>query len=119
MCSAPPDVLDAVNAAIRAKEKFRDLAARTAFSRASLHRHASKCISRDAVAAHKAGKFNPVSDLLWTQWPDGEITLQGVPHDFQKPIPVEPRGNDTIIRVQFEPAVAPRAVKVSPDVPVE
>src|SRR6266403_1341268 len=68
VCNAQPEVLEAVNAAIRAKEKFRDLAARTAFSRAALHRHASKCIPRHILTRDRELKTTEGSKII-TQTP--------------------------------------------------
>jgi hypothetical protein len=50
ICAAPPEVVRAINAALSKKEKLRDLAARSGFSKSALVRHSNKCIVRDSIA---------------------------------------------------------------------
>jgi len=69
ICSAPPEVLAAVNEALRKREKFRDLAERTGFSRASLHRHSKRCVPRDTLAQYKARTAVIPSGRTIVAWP--------------------------------------------------
>lgn len=113
VCAAPPDVLAAVNDAIRKHEKFRDLAARTAFSRAALHRHSQKCVSRDTLSSHKSNRYDPRTDLLLIQWPGQLPALQGIPGGFLGTVRTSPGPNDLVLRVEFE--CEPRALEPTPD----
>ncbi len=98
ICKAPPEVLAAVNEALRKREKFRDLAARTVFSRATLHRHSKKCLQRAALAEHKARALNPRSGRMVVQWPTGALSLYG-----NKPIrPEDLLRDDFLFVVEYE-----------------
>lgn len=114
VCAAPPDVVQAVNEAIRKREKFRELAARTAFSRAALHRHSKKCIPRNILAEHKARKFDNLRQIVWTKWFDGTLTRMPVPHDFRGELRSEPGPGDVVLVVEFEPPVAKPAPAPDP-----
>jgi hypothetical protein len=97
VCKAPPEVLEAINAAIRKREKFRDLAARTAFSRATLHRHSQKCLQRAALAEHKARIVNAQSGRMIVQWPTGALSYGGTPIH-----PEDLRQDDFLLVVRYE-----------------
>ena len=108
ICAAPPDVLEAVNRAIRAKENFRNLASRTSFSRAALHRHATKHVQRDILAAHKAEIFDARTQLLWSLFPDGSLFRQQIPHGYVGELRTEPGPNDLILEIGYSRAVPER-----------
>jgi hypothetical protein len=76
ICSAPPDVLTAVNEALAKREKLRPLATRSGFSRAALSRHNRKCRGRRTIEAHRE-KLN-TGDAFFTLWP-GETLPANLP----------------------------------------
>jgi hypothetical protein len=105
ICAAPPDVLNAINAALKDGTKLRDLEKRTPFSRATLSRHHRACIPRRTLDNFR--RFNPATDRAYVVWP-GE------------PIPDGLRPNDIILRVQYEKIDLktvgnPRAVAATPE----
>jgi hypothetical protein len=54
VCAAPPAVQAAINAQLEKRVPLRKIAAESAFSRASLSRHARACISRRLVNEHRS-----------------------------------------------------------------
>jgi hypothetical protein len=96
-------VIQEINAALLRKERLRDLEKRSGFSRAALSRHSRNCIARDSIAEHKSKKaFNYRTQLIWTEWPDGSLNVQAIPHDFQGTVGNAPGPDDLIIKVSFE-----------------
>jgi hypothetical protein len=54
ICAAPPEVQAAVNSQLERRIPLRKIASQSAFSRASLSRHARACISRRLVSEHRS-----------------------------------------------------------------
>jgi hypothetical protein len=54
VCAAPPAVQSAINEQLERRIPLRKIAAESAFSRASLSRHARACISRRLVSEHRS-----------------------------------------------------------------
>jgi hypothetical protein len=54
VCAAPPAVQSAINSQLEKRVPLRKIASESAFSRASLSRHARSCISRRAVTEHRS-----------------------------------------------------------------
>jgi hypothetical protein len=111
ICASAPDVLVAINNAIRSREKFRDLAARTGFDKSTLHRHSQKCIPREILNTHKnVGYYNSRMHRLFIQWPDSHAVLVAdVEHGWSHERKVRPEEiTDFVIEVEFEKPLAPR-----------
>ena len=101
ICSAPLEVRIAVDAAIRSREKFRDLAARTPFSSSSLNRHARKCIGKAVLEAYNAKIRQPQNERIVVRWPDGKMnTLNSFDEE-----PVQLRDSDVIFAVSYRKPV--------------
>jgi len=79
ICNAPADVRTAIDEALLKKEKLRDLAARTAFSRASLSRHSIKHLQRNLLASHKwHSRYDPQRHRLWMVGPGDSPMIRDV-----------------------------------------
>jgi hypothetical protein len=91
VCALPADTLDAINSKIRAKAKFRALAAETGLSKSTLQRHASRCLPRETIAAHKSNAFNPATGRVFVLWPGEEFQAQD-----------QFRAGDILLQVSFE-----------------
>ncbi len=108
ICESP--IRAEIETALDQKEPLRSIAARSGHSRASLSRHNRKCRGRQAIAEYKEGKFNPLTQSVWTEWPDGHLARQSVPSNFQGTLSNEPGPDDVIVKVTFENPVAPRVL---------
>jgi hypothetical protein len=114
ICSAPINVLRAVNDALAKREKLRSIAARSGFSKSSIHRHSQRCVPRQVLASHQASRFNSQLGRIFVQWPDHE----SCPPDLRaKLLPSHrlPGEHDILLRVEYEKPVAydPRIESVS------
>lgn len=98
ICNAPPEVFAAVNAALRKKEKLRDIEARAGFSRSALSRHGRNCLPRFVLATRKArAELNLKHCREVVSWPNGTFTLDG------EPIPEQQvRPDDTLFVVTYQ-----------------
>jgi hypothetical protein len=79
VCQLPADVRHLVDVEISRRTKFRTIAALCGLSKSTVHRHATKCLSRARFADHLAEKFNPRVNRLVISWPDDEVA----PADFR------------------------------------
>lgn len=104
ICSAPLEVRQCVDAAIRSREKFRDLAARTPFSSSALNRHARKCIGKSVLNAYKA-KSAAVAGRYLVRWPEDaapDVAGKCIPMGRDQAIPPEElRPNDIVFVVRY------------------
>jgi hypothetical protein len=108
ICSAPPEIIELVNQAIRAHEKFRDLAARTAFSKAALHRHSQKCLPKITLADHaQKTNFAPFSPV----WP---LSDPACPPDVRNAGPDKLADNVTLFIIEYEKPHRGHPVKADP-----
>ena len=62
VCTAPADVRDAIEAKIRARTKYRSLAAESGVAKTILHRHATKHMPQLALERHLADR-NIAADI--------------------------------------------------------
>ena len=70
ICAAPPEVLKAVNEALGKKEKLRNVAKRSGFSKSTLGRHRLNCLPREIIASNRSKRFNSASGQVFVSWPD-------------------------------------------------
>lgn len=101
VCSAPGNVLQAVNDALARKEKLRDLEKRSGFSRSALSRHGRRCIAVQTLTTYRDNKFHPETDRAIVRWPNQTIPALGP--------------NDWLVAVSFEdmPSYASKS-KIAP-----
>jgi hypothetical protein len=120
ICSAPPKVLDAVNAGLEQKTPLRTLAAASGFSRAGISRHARKCVPKTVISTHRSSNY--ANARLLVRWNDGPI----LDWDRQSAVPLAENqisDNDVILQVAYAkpapPAAEPVPVPdpVAPDAP--
>jgi hypothetical protein len=106
ICKNGPDVVGPVNQAIAAKEKFRDLAARTGFSSSALWRHSKKCIPRAALAERK-NKSSPIGGRTVVSWPAQPHTRAhlSVMHSQEIISPADVRPDDVVFLVSYSSAL--------------
>jgi len=126
ICSSRPDVVAAVNEALRNRTKLRDLAVQSGFSRASLSRHSQKCLLRSALAGNRQRKVVLRDRRIIVVLPrhaltgDREKLLLRTEYDLGgrqicnlKPgqeieiSPVDLRESDILIEVEFEQCPLP------------
>lgn len=122
VCKLPPETREAIEAAIRKKEKYRDLEARTGISKSCLHRHAHKHMAREIIEAHRAGRFHPGKHRIVYAYPDHFEALMRResirPHDFTVTIPRDQlTENDFLIEVSFD--APPKTVQQVENTPLE
>jgi hypothetical protein len=117
ICSSPPAVSAAVNRQLEQKIRMRDIAAAAGFSKSAVHRHSQKCVPRQVMAQHKAGKFDPQTMLSWYLWPNGDLTRQAIPYGFRGGVRDKPGPRDLIFKIKYEalpPPKPPKPVAVTP-----
>jgi hypothetical protein len=95
ICSAPPEVLQAVNAALRAGESGRKMAARNGFSKSAIYGHREKCLDRTVLRRHQQTKRFTSKTVVSVQWPGDDVPKRDVvisvsydavdPADFKNP----------------------------------
>jgi hypothetical protein len=118
ICDAP--VRAEIDAALRKGDPLRQLEARSGFSRSALSRHSRKCLAREAVAEHKNRKVDLTTQLVWTEWPNGELVRLPAPYSFRGVLRDTPGENDVILKVEFASPVAPRVIAEKPaEIPAE
>jgi hypothetical protein len=108
VCASP--IVAEINSALRAGEKLRDLEKRSGVSRASLSRHHRRCVSRDVMEKHRAGRFDASKQLVFVKWPCGAVNMQCVPYMYAGQLRSVPDTEDMIVSVEFETAVPPRVL---------
>jgi hypothetical protein len=70
ICSAPVQVLNAVNDALAKHEKLRDIAARSGFSKSAIGRHKLKCCPREILTSYKSARFDHQHGRIFVQMPN-------------------------------------------------
>jgi hypothetical protein len=103
ICSAPPDVLQAVNNALLAGESGRKIAARSAFSKSALYRHRDKCIARTTLAKHRQLVTSEPGRHI-VVWPSGDYTIATPRREPELFDICTLQPHDIVIRVEYAPA---------------
>ena len=101
ICSAPVEVVRAINSALAKREKMRDIAARSGFSKSAIHRHSQRCVPREIISAHKSARFDARTGRVFVSWPDDP----SCPADTRgKLLPGHriPGEHDVMLHVQYE-----------------
>jgi hypothetical protein len=112
-----------VNQLLEQKTPMRKIAELTGFSKASVGRHAQRCVIRSQAAALKSTRFDPKVNRLLIRWADDPVAPEDtrgkifVDHthergiDRSKPIaPAEIRETDFILCVEYEKPITAKPI---------
>jgi hypothetical protein len=132
ICSAPREIQNAVNSQLGKRVPLRKIAAESAFSRASLSRHARACLSRRTLAEHKTLE---TARLVFAHHParieernhDGRVLLFKIP-DMTAKLVYETQGgtiilesqlrdSDCVVEITYEAPLKAEAESKTPPVP--
>lgn len=84
ICSAGAEVANEINTALAKGERLIDIAARSAFTKSSISRHARSCVGRKLLEEHRERKLNEYNSRVFVKGLDGETRLMwdAVPAPF-------------------------------------
>jgi hypothetical protein len=104
ICSAPVQVLKAINEGLAKRTKMRDLAKQSGFSKSAIGRHSKNCLARQILSSYQTTRFNPALGRIFVRWPDDPICPEDVRGRFL-PAHRIPGEHDVVIYVVYEKPV--------------